>query len=213
MKLPAGLSDSPTGVEPDETAHRPENISKHQYNGGQAPSRRACPLSFHASSMARAGTGRPSRRFRSVTGQPEFVVSALKQHFGSPRVRSGILLVIAPVAGVAGIVLAVSYWGHEVPGALGPHRSKPRKRLARAILILITPRRHGPSAPVSLIKSGSPREAEALTIKGQALAALEETGPARQMLERAGRCPSGDAAKVLAAIYLSANENSAAFRC
>ena len=57
------------------------------------------------------------------------------------------------------------------------------------------------------VESGSPHEAEALTIKGMAHAALEETGPARQALERAWRLgPSAMAAKVLAALYLGANE-------
>ena len=61
---------------------------------------------------------------------------------------------------------------------------------------------------VSLIKAESPHEAEALTIKGLALASLEETGPARQVLEQAWQMrPSGDVARVLAAIYLSSNEN------
>ena len=51
-------------------------------------------------------------------------------------------------------------------------------------------------------------EGELLTIQGTALAALEELGPAPQTLERAWRVhPSCDAARVLAAIYLSANEN------
>jgi tetratricopeptide (TPR) repeat protein len=61
---------------------------------------------------------------------------------------------------------------------------------------------------VSMISTGSPHEGEALTIQGTALAALEELGPARQTLERAWRIrPSGDAARVLAAIYLSSREN------
>jgi tetratricopeptide (TPR) repeat protein len=61
---------------------------------------------------------------------------------------------------------------------------------------------------VSTILAGNLHEAEALTIRGVALAQLEELGPARQTLERAWQIrPSGDAARVLAAIYLSANEN------
>lgn len=61
---------------------------------------------------------------------------------------------------------------------------------------------------VSIIGAGSPHEGEALTIQGTALAALDELGPARQTLERAWRIrPSGDPARILAAIYLSSNEN------
>jgi cytochrome c-type biogenesis protein CcmH/NrfG len=61
---------------------------------------------------------------------------------------------------------------------------------------------------VSVIYEGTPEEAEALTILGLALAALEEVGPARQVLERAWRLrPNAMAAKVLAAIYLAANES------
>lgn len=61
---------------------------------------------------------------------------------------------------------------------------------------------------VARIPQSSAHHAEGLTIKGLALAALQETGPARQVLEEAWRLhPNGDAARVLAAIYLSANEN------
>jgi len=61
---------------------------------------------------------------------------------------------------------------------------------------------------VSLIQEGTPEEAEALTIRGLALASLEEVGPARQVLERAWRLqPNAMAAKVLAAIYFAANES------
>ena len=60
---------------------------------------------------------------------------------------------------------------------------------------------------VSRIAAGSPNEAEALTIRGLALAALEEVGPARLDLERAWQLhPNPEAARVLAAIYLSAYE-------
>jgi tetratricopeptide (TPR) repeat protein len=61
---------------------------------------------------------------------------------------------------------------------------------------------------VTKVRNGGPHEGEALAIKGQALAALEETGPARQALERSWKLtPTSDAARVLAAIYLSSNEN------
>ena len=60
---------------------------------------------------------------------------------------------------------------------------------------------------VSAVREGTPEEAEALTIRGLALASLEEVGPARVVLERAWRLrPNAMAAKVLAAIYLGANE-------
>jgi tetratricopeptide (TPR) repeat protein len=61
---------------------------------------------------------------------------------------------------------------------------------------------------VSAVREGSPVEAEALTIRGLAHAALEEVGPARLSLERAWKLhPNPMAAKVLAAIYLSAYEH------
>jgi len=64
-----------------------------------------------------------------------------------------------------------------------------------------------------MIKEGSPNEAEALTIRGLAHAALEEVGPARQDLERSWRIrPTPMAAKVLAAIYLSAYEHERGFQ-
>jgi len=60
---------------------------------------------------------------------------------------------------------------------------------------------------VSTIREGTPQEAEALTIRGLALASLEDVGPARVVLEGAWRLrPNAMAAKVLAAIYLGANE-------
>ncbi len=61
---------------------------------------------------------------------------------------------------------------------------------------------------VSQIREGSSFEAEALTIRGLAEAALEEVGPARRDLERAWSLHrNAAAARVLAAIYLSAYEN------
>jgi Flp pilus assembly protein TadD len=61
---------------------------------------------------------------------------------------------------------------------------------------------------VSAIGAGSIHEAEALTLRGSALASLDEVGPARLALERAWKLhPSADAARVLAAIYLSAYEH------
>jgi tetratricopeptide (TPR) repeat protein len=61
---------------------------------------------------------------------------------------------------------------------------------------------------VSRIEPGNSSEAEALTIRGLAEANLEEVGPARQDLERAWKLqPNAAAARVLAAIYLSAFEN------
>jgi tetratricopeptide (TPR) repeat protein len=61
---------------------------------------------------------------------------------------------------------------------------------------------------VSRIQDGSPNEAEALTIRGLAEAELEEVGPARRSLERAWQLrPNATAARVLAAIYLSAYEH------
>ena len=60
---------------------------------------------------------------------------------------------------------------------------------------------------VSKVREGSPSEAEALTIRGLAEAYLDEVSPARRDLERAWRLqPNAAAARVLAAIYLSAYE-------
>lgn len=60
---------------------------------------------------------------------------------------------------------------------------------------------------VSTVREGALEEPEALTIRGLALASLEDVGPARLVLERAWKLrPNAMAAKVLAAIYLGANE-------
>jgi tetratricopeptide (TPR) repeat protein len=60
---------------------------------------------------------------------------------------------------------------------------------------------------VSSVREGAPQESEALTIRGLAFAALEDVGTARMVLEKAWRLrPNAMAAKVLAAIYLGANE-------
>ena len=64
-----------------------------------------------------------------------------------------------------------------------------------------------------MIRDGSASEAEALTIRGLAEAGLEEVGPARRDLERAWQLqPNAAAARVLAAIYLSACENERGFQ-
>jgi tetratricopeptide (TPR) repeat protein len=60
---------------------------------------------------------------------------------------------------------------------------------------------------VARVRLGESREAQAWTIRGMALATLEEVGPARRALERAWTLqPDPMVAKVLAAIYLGANE-------
>jgi tetratricopeptide (TPR) repeat protein len=109
----------------------------------------------------------------------------------------------------AGVSLAVRRWGHEAGWNWRSREWKDQSAsLERARAYL--ERGEAPRAirALSAIKPGSPFEPEALTIRGLALGAIEETGPARQVLERAWRLrPSGDAARVLAAIYLSANEN------
>jgi tetratricopeptide (TPR) repeat protein len=64
---------------------------------------------------------------------------------------------------------------------------------------------------VAEIRPGDPAEGEALTVKGLALAALQEVGPARLALERAWQLrPDPMAAKVLAAIYLGSFETDRA---
>ena len=69
------------------------------------------------------------------------------------------------------------------------------------------------SGVVSKIREGSQSEAEALTIRGLAEADLDEVGAARRDLERAWQLrPNAAAARVLAAIYLSACENERGFQ-
>jgi tetratricopeptide (TPR) repeat protein len=64
---------------------------------------------------------------------------------------------------------------------------------------------------VSSVREGSPSEGEALAVRGLALAALEDVGMARQVLERALVVrPDPMAAKVLAAVYMGAYETERA---
>jgi len=140
------------------------------------------------------------------------VLSALKVHPRPKRTSRrawGYILLAVVVANVTGVVLASRHRGCEVlwRSWSGQERNE-SEALARARTYLEHAQAPQAIRAVSLIGAGSPHEADALTIKGLALASLEETGPARQVLERAWQLrPSGDAAKVLAAIYLSANEN------
>jgi type IV pilus assembly protein PilF len=140
------------------------------------------------------------------------MLSDLKVHPRSERIFrptwGHILLVIGLGATVAGIVLASgNRAGENLWRSWSGREREESEALARARTYLEQGKAPQTIRAVSVIKPGSPHEVDALTLQGLALASLEETGPARQVLERAWHLrPSGDAAKVLAAIYLSANE-------
>ncbi|MGC8643370.1 MAG: tetratricopeptide repeat protein [Isosphaeraceae bacterium] len=127
---------------------------------------------------------------------------------GKPT-RKWLLILLAPAMAVTGIVLTVGLRGAAATWFASYQRE--RDELAalaqgRSFLEKGLPSRA--FRAVARIRAGGPHEAEALTIKGMVLASLEETGPARQVLERAWQLgPSGDAARFLAAIYLSSYEN------
>jgi tetratricopeptide (TPR) repeat protein len=127
----------------------------------------------------------------------------------SRRALGWSLLLVALTASVAGVLLIDRQWWGRAASRFSSRQAREESEalvFARAFL----EKGQAPRAirALTLIREGSPREAQALTIKGLALAALDEVGPARQTLERAWKLhPSADAARVLAAIYLSAYEN------
>ena len=106
------------------------------------------------------------------------------------------------------LLLADRYLGDRAPWRSRALRRAEAAALARGHAYLEQGRfRHAIQA-VSSIRQGSASEAEALTIRGLAEAGLEEVAAARRDLERAWSLqPNAAAARVLAAIYLSANEN------
>ncbi len=90
----------------------------------------------------------------------------------------------------------------------GPPSQGSRRDLARGHAYLEQGRFRHAILAVSQIREGSSSEAEALTIRGLAESSLEEVAPARGTSSAPGTCsPNAAAARVLAAIYLSANEN------
>lgn len=119
-----------------------------------------------------------------------------------------ILLAIALVVAAGGLI-ADRRLGERAPWRLlirGNRLDTEAVRRGHVYLSQGQPRRA--LQAVADIGAGSPDEAEALTIRGLAHAALEEVAPAQQELERAWRLrPTPMGAKVLAAIYLSAYEH------
>jgi cytochrome c-type biogenesis protein CcmH/NrfG len=127
--------------------------------------------------------------------------------------RARRFLIVGLAAATAGIALADRFLGDRVPWrALYRHRQDVQA-LARGHADLDQGRFRRAIQAVSGIREGSASEAEALTIRGLAEANLEDVGPARRDLERAWRIqPNAAAAKVLAAIYLSAYETERGFQ-
>jgi tetratricopeptide (TPR) repeat protein len=131
-----------------------------------------------------------------------------------PR-RVWTFLILGMVALISAGFLADRYFGD---GAPFPWRFQARQRaeadaLARGHAYLEQGRFRRAILAVSQIREGSSSEAEALTIRGVAEASLEEVSPARRDLERAWDLrPNAAAARVLAAIYLSANETDRGFQ-
>ncbi len=117
----------------------------------------------------------------------------------SRRAKRRAILVVGLSLGVAGLAVALAYSNgrkREATEALARGRAYLQKGQSRRAI-----------QAVSRIGKGSPFEGQALTIRGLALAALGEIGPARRVLERALRVrPDPMAAKMLAAIYLGAYE-------
>jgi tetratricopeptide (TPR) repeat protein len=109
---------------------------------------------------------------------------------------------------IIGIVAAISLGFLTIPYlADEPRRRAEVRALERGHAYLEQGRFRRAILAVSEVREGSSSEAEALTIRGVAEASLEEVAAARRDLERAWKlCPNAAAARVLAAIYLSANE-------
>jgi tetratricopeptide (TPR) repeat protein len=123
--------------------------------------------------------------------------------------RAWAFLIIGLVASSTAMLLLVDrYLGDRAPWRSRALRREEAAALARGHAYLEQGRFHHAIRAVSGIREGSPSEAEALTIRGLAEAGLEEVAAARRDLERAWSLqPNAAAGRVLAAIYLSANEN------
>jgi tetratricopeptide (TPR) repeat protein len=127
--------------------------------------------------------------------------------------RARLIGIIGVVAAIPGLWLADRWLGDRAPWRPGARRRQEVEALARGHALLDQGRFRQAIRAVSAIRSGSASEAEALTIRGLAEASLEEVGPARRDLERAWRLqPNAAAARVLAAIYLSAMETERGFQ-
>lgn len=123
------------------------------------------------------------------------------------------MLVAGLLAAIPAIALTDRSLGDRAPWRSGRVRRQEAEALARGRDAMSRGRFRLAIRVVSGIGPGSPSEAEALTIRGLAEANLEEVGPARRDLERSWRLrPSAAAARVLAAIYLSAGETERGFQ-
>jgi tetratricopeptide (TPR) repeat protein len=119
---------------------------------------------------------------------------------------------IALAAAACLLALGGAWWWGVIPGW---RRGDPRARAAiaegREHL-----QKHRPNLAiraVSAIREGDPAEAEALEVKGLALATQDRVEEARRVLERAWRLrPRPMVAKVLAAIYFSSSESGRGFQ-
>jgi tetratricopeptide (TPR) repeat protein len=129
---------------------------------------------------------------------------------GDLRSARWVLLFLCVGIGITATAVATSSFrpwksARAHPRRTGDHAAEEAIRRGRELLQKGQPRLA--IQAVDAIPAGAPQEADALTIRGLALASLEYVGPARLTLEKAWKLqPNAMAAKVLAAIYLSANE-------
>ncbi len=127
--------------------------------------------------------------------------------------RSRLILIIGVVAVFSGLWGADRYLGDRAPWRSGARQREDGEALSRGHAFLDLGRFRQAIRAVAGIRGGRPAEAEALTIRGLAEASLEEVAPARRDLERAWELrPNAAAARVLAAIYLSALETERGFQ-
>jgi tetratricopeptide (TPR) repeat protein len=133
-----------------------------------------------------------------------------QRSIGPRRAR---LIAIVGVVAASSIVLADRYLGDRAPWRPGARHRAEVEALARGHALLDQGRFRQAIRTVSAVQTGGTAEAEALTIRGIAEASLEEVAPARRDLERAWQLrPNAAAARVLAAIYLSAGETERGFQ-
>jgi tetratricopeptide (TPR) repeat protein len=122
--------------------------------------------------------------------------------------RTWTILITGSVVVISAVGVADHYLGNRAPWRRGIVYRQESEALAEGHRFLESGQHRHAIRAVSHIEQGSPAEAEALTIRGLAEANLEKVGPARRDLERAWQLqPNAAAARVLAAIYLSAYEN------
>ncbi len=121
--------------------------------------------------------------------------------------RTAVIPITVMVALVVIVAVADRYLGNRAPWRWPSVRRQESEALTEGHRYLEGGQNRHAIRAVARIDKGSPAEAEALTIRGLAEANLEEVVPARRHLERAWKLrPNAAAARVLAAIYLSAFE-------